>query len=289
MSPFSAAETSSDYRLVPSSNGGGQLGLSLAVGKVDSDAYPDVVVGEPKYQNGGGDGRLQFYKGSHFTSGSGDVTPDATIGAPSGGGNTGNFGISVAVGLLDGDAYSDVLVGAPFKFSNDGRAYIFPANGDGSGLTTGASPSVTLVSQSSAERFGTAVLIADWSDDGTNDAIVGAPQAAAGGTNRGSVYWFDDPLVNQGVDETLSGAQNNEFYGRVLAAGKFSNDPRTVLAIGAYLWDKNPANTGDNDGRVVVAMVPEYPEVLTAVVLFLAIAGSRRRVRRARARARTGS
>ena len=262
-SPFGSQEAVADYRLVPSSNSGGQLGYVIAVGKIDSDAYADVVVGESVYSSNVG--RVQFYKGSHFTSGSGDVSPDATIDAPSAGGS-GQFGFAVAVGTLDGDAYEDLLVGAPNKFSADGRAYVLPANSDGSGLTTGASPTVTLTNQAATERFGYSVLIADWSDDGTNGVVVGAPTAPAGGTNRGSAYWFNDPLNNQVVDETVSGLQDTEWLARSLAGGRFSNDAYTVVAIGAYLW--NDGADADS-GRVVVATVPEPLTALLVPALAL--------------------
>jgi len=46
------------------------------------------------------------------------------------------------------------------------------------------------------------------------------------------------------------------------------NDPRTIVAIGAYLWDKNSGNPSDNDGRVVVSSIPEGPVL---AVLFVAV------------------
>ena len=87
----------------------------------------------------------------------------------------------------------------------------------------------------------------------------------------------------------VAGWNETEFHAfgffrdrKIYAAGEFANDPRTVLAIGAYLWDKNPANPNDNDGRVVVASIPEGP---TLVFLFLALVLPLV-ARRARARAR---
>ena len=101
---------------------------------------------------------------------------------------------------------------------------------------------MTLTNQSSGEQFGGSVLIADFDGDGTAGAIVGAALAAGGGTNRGRVYWLDNPLGDRTADATFTGGQNTERFGFSLAAGKFGNDARIVLAIGAYLWDKNPAN-----------------------------------------------
>ena len=226
-------------------------------------------------------GRVHFFKGSQFTSGSGNRYPPVTISAPASGG-AGQFGASVSVGALNGDAYADLLIGAPLKSSNAGNAYIYLANSDGTGLSSGAAPDITLASQSSSEQFGMVVRIVDFDDDGTADALVGAPFAAGGGTNRGRAYWFDDPLTDQTVDATWSGSQNTERFGWSLGSEKFGNDPRTIVAIGAYLWDKNSGNPSDNDGRVVVTSIPEGPVLaflFVAVVLPIGLGRGRARRR----------
>jgi hypothetical protein len=168
------------------------------------------------------------------------------------------------------------------KTLGDGAAYLFLANSGGSGISTGASPNVTLASQSTGENFGFSVAVLDFNGDATNDVAVGAYLAAGGGTNRGRVYVFESPLVDQTVDETLSGSQDTERFGYALATGKFASDTRSLLAIGAYLWDKSG---NQNDGRVVVAFVPEAAEflALTAILIGLAsLSVERRRLVRKR-------
>ena len=286
MSPFGSSETSSDYRLIPSGTFGqtnGQLGKAIATSKIDSDAYADVVVGELNYNTN--NGRVQFYKGSHFTSGSGDVSPDATLDSPGPGGE--NFGTSVAAGTLNGDAYADVVVGAPASSSFDGAVYVFLANSDGTGLTSGVSPDVTILGVSaSVEQLGRSVLVIDFDSDGTNDIFAGAPTADAGGTDRGSVYWYDEPLADQTADATFSGSQTSENFGFALAGGRFSSDSQPVVLIGAYLWDKSG---NQNDGRGVVAMVPETVPMMLATVVILGLAArslQRRRLVRKRRKLR---
>jgi len=265
MSPFGATESTSDYKLLPSTNAAGHLGRAIAVGKVDSDAYPDVVVGEPWYSSN--DGRVQFYQGSHFTSGSGNVMPDATLSSQSSGEV---FGTALSVGHLNGDSYADVVVGAPLGTSGNGAVYVYAANSDGSGLTTGASPTVTIPNQSSGENFGSAVLVVDFDDDGTPGVFVGAPLADTGGTDRGAAYWFDAPLSDQTVDETINGNQNSETLGRSLSGGRFSSNPGTIVAIGSTSWDDG---ADANSGRVLVANIPEFPPALVAVAIVLVLGG----------------
>ena len=279
MSPFSASETASDYRLVPSSGQpypGGQLGKSLAVGKTDSDAYADIVVGEPNAISN--KGRIQWFKGSHFTSGSGDVTSDATIDGVSAGDL---FGSSVSVGKVNGDAYADVAVGAPFRSTSTGAAYTFLASSDGTGLSSSATPDATFAGEATSDQFGWSVLLVDFDDDGTAGLAVGANFAAGGGTRRGKFYWYDDPINDGTADETLTGSQTDERFGQSLAAGRFASDPRTVLVIGAYRWDDTAA---DDDGRAVVAQVPEPAELLVGAVVLIGIGGSLQRRRLVRKR-----
>jgi len=278
LSPFSSTESTADITLYPSSNASGNFGRAIATGKIDSDNYADVVVGEPLYNTV--DGRVQFFKGSRLT-GSGGRSPDATLSSQAAGER---FGMALAAGFLNGDSYADVAVGAPQKNSGaagDGAVYLFLANSDGSGLTTSASPDVTIAKQTSGENFGTSVLVVDFDGDGSPGAFVGAPVADTGGTDRGATYWFDAPTVDQTVDETLNGNQDGERFGQSLGAGKFSSDTWTVVAIGAYLW--NDGSEADS-GRAVVAAVPEPATMLVAVIGGIGLASSLHRRRLVRKR-----
>ena len=282
--PFASGAdiTSANYTLYPSSNSTGQLGKSVAVGKIDSDAYADIVAGEPIYNTNAG--RIQFYKGSNFVSDSGSRNPDATINAPSGGGSSSQFGAAVALGGLNGDSYADVLVGAPTRNTNNGAAFIYLANGDGSGLSGGASPSYTLASQASGERLGISVAITDWENDGTGDAFVGAYLAPGNGgspSSAGRMYWFDNPTGDQTVDDTIYGTAANERLGQSLAVGKFANDTFVLLAVGAPNWPKSGTQT---DGRVIVATIPEAPAALVPLALAVPPVVWRLRILRSRRR-----
>src|SRR5439155_954619 len=88
--------------------------------------------------------------------------------------------------------------------------------------------------------------------DGTNHAVVGAE---AYNSNQGRTYVFNNPLVDQTVDETLTGQGTGgtpEQLGHALAGGKRSNDARFVLFIGGPFWD----DTGETDpGRVTVGTI----------------------------------
>jgi hypothetical protein len=99
------------------------------------------------------------------------------------------FGIAVATaGDVDGDGYSDVLVGAP-EFDGgevgEGRAFVY--RGSASGLA--AAPAWTAESNQASSRLGAAVSAAgDVNGDGYTDALVGAPAFGNGETGEGRAY-----------------------------------------------------------------------------------------------------
>jgi uncharacterized protein (TIGR03382 family) len=96
------------------------------------------------------------------------------------------------------------------------------------------------------------------------------------------VYVFNNPLVDQTVDETLTGQGTGatpEQFGTSLAGGKKASDTKFVLAIGGPFWD----DTGKIDaGRVTVASIPEFSDVgpvAGLAVLVLLVVRRRRRGR----------
>ncbi|TET91620.1 MAG: hypothetical protein E3J35_01490, partial [Methanomassiliicoccales archaeon] len=185
------------------------------------------------------------------------------------------FGLSVAVGSMDSDSYDDILVGAPenseYGSSKRGRAYVYQANTDGSGITDSAAPDRDLAGPDNADgaEFGYSVAIGDFEGDGVGDAIVGARYNASGGTKRGSVMIFDDPIsTNNVTDYFIDGTQNDEYLGWSVTARKFSSDLEMIIAAGAKLWD----DSGETDaGRVMVILIPELLDAVLVVPFLLAI------------------
>src|SRR6185503_11632326 len=95
------------------------------------------------------------------------------------------FGNSVAGGDVNGDGYSDVIVGAPGwdgpLGADQGRVYLFLSPGPG-GIVTGQPPSQIFAGAQAGEGFGHSVaFVGDLFRDGRGDVIVGSP-------------WYDTPL-----------------------------------------------------------------------------------------------
>jgi hypothetical protein len=137
-------------------------GSVASAGDVNGDGYSDVIVGS--YQMTGG-GKAYLYRGG--PSG----LPLAASWSVTGEGS-GNFGYSVAsAGDVNGDGYSDVIIGAYGYLSGTGKAYLYL--GGASGLTSTAS--WTALGEGTNHRFGVCVAPAgDVNGDGYADVIVGA-------------------------------------------------------------------------------------------------------------------
>jgi hypothetical protein len=263
---FASTEIVEDHLLRPVSNKDkGEFGFSIACGYIDDDAKEEVIIGEPMLDTQ--DGQVNVFYGADI--GAVEENPAAYIPVASAGEK---LGFSVAVGDMDTDSYADVLVGAPLNDEGGadiGRAYVFQANTDGSGITDGATPDMDLAGPSAGSQFGFNVTIGDFYGDGQGDAIVSAPFNDT--SDSGAVFIYDDPIGgNNVVDDIIDGDQTNEYLGWSLDGGKFANDAEFVLAAGAPEWD-DASPTETDAGRVMVMMIPEYLEGMLAIPLLLAI------------------
>ena len=154
---------------------GDYFGISLAsAGDVNGDAFADFIVGAIGHN--ASRGRAYVYYGGSST----DPRPDLTLSGPLA---SGFFGSSVAAGDVNGDGYSDLLVGG-WNAGGTGRAYVYYG-----GLTADEVPDHTLNGEAASSQFGMTISTAgDVSGDGFNDVVVGA---TGYGGNQGRAYVYD--------------------------------------------------------------------------------------------------
>jgi hypothetical protein len=214
-------------------------------GDVNGDGYSEVIVGAPYYDNGEADeGRVYVYHGS--ISGL-SLTPNWTKEI-----NQANalFGFSVATaGDINGDGYSDVIIGSPqydSVQSDEGRAFVY--NGSASGLQTGYSWKYE--NNQVGEYFGYRVASGgDVNGDGYSDVVIGSPFYDNGQTDEGRAYLFKGN--SSGLVTTPNWTyENNQASSNlgfsIASAGDANADGYSDLILGAYKYD----GTFTNEGRI---------------------------------------
>ena len=222
------------------------FGTSVSsAGDVNGDGYSDVIVGADNYNSG--TGRAYIYLGGASMDNIADVTMTGTAGY--------HFGESVSsAGDVNGDGYSDVIVGAPDYSSSRGRAYIYFG-----GAVMNNVSDVILTGEATGDEFGLPVSTAgDLNGDGYSDVIVGARLNDATGTSSGSVYiYFGGFSMNNTTDITLIGEFTADFFGSsVSTAGDVNNDGFSDIIVGSYGSDGG----GSSSGKVYIYFGGSTPD-----------------------------
>lgn len=225
---------------------GAHSGHSVATaGDVDRDGYADFIIGANTYSNEQTDeGRAIVYHGSAdgvYGSAIWNYEPNQA---------SCNFGESVCTaGDVNGDGYSDVIVGAP-NYSNgqnnEGVVMIFYGSASGPSDT----PNMTIESNRQYTLFGASVSLAgDWNGDGYADVIVGAPgyESDIDHTNEGAAYIYcgSSSGLKESSEWFQRSDQKNAKYGAsVSIAGDVNGDGYSDVIVGAPNYDSGQTDEG---------------------------------------------
>jgi hypothetical protein len=228
---------------VESNQAGALLGASVAgAGDVNRDGYSDVIVGATGYDNGETDeGRVLAYHGSS--------TGLATSPAWFVEGNQTNamIGFSVSsAGDVNGDAFSDVIVGAHL-YDNagfEGAAFVY--HGGAAGLAT--SPAWIGGINQAATLYGFSVRGAgDVNGDGYSDVVVGAPWYDNGENQEGRALVYGGSAGGLAVSPTSAIESNDagSLLGHsVSSAGDVNGDGYSDLVVGVWQHNNGQTNEG---------------------------------------------
>ncbi|ACT93745.1 FG-GAP-like repeat-containing protein [Dyadobacter fermentans] len=219
---------------------GGMLGFSVAcAGDVNGDGYSDVIAGALGYEDqavSNTTGAAFIYHGSAI-----GFSFNKKLWA-----NTdANMGFSVAgAGDVNGDGYSDVVVGANKHREDDGAAYVF--HGSAVGVNSTIATTLTIVDSDS--QMGNSVACAgDVNGDNFSDIIVGAPKFSDGQSLEGAAFIYQGSLagVNDVAVSTIQGNQASASMGfSVASAGDVNGDGYSDVFVGAYTYDLGQTTEG---------------------------------------------
>ncbi|CAN5198326.1 integrin alpha [soil metagenome] len=218
------------------------FGNSVAsAGDVNGDGYDEVIVGAPFYESGLGDeGKAFLYYGSP----SGLATSPGWTAEPTNQQNA-QFGWWVSsAGDVNGDAYGDVVVGAPGVDSGSGKVFLY--YGSPSGLAT--SPGWTAVSGQVGSLFGGSVASAgDVDGDGYDEVIVGASAYGSGQSTEGKAFLYYGSPSGPATSPGWTAESDQEFamFGRaVSSAGDVDGDGYDDVVVGAVAWSNGQSVEG---------------------------------------------
>jgi hypothetical protein len=213
-----------------------------ATGDVNSDGYADVIVGAPGYDNGqANEGRAFVYHGS--ASGL-SLTADWTAESDQA---SASFGIAIgALGDVNGDSYSDVIIGAS-GYSNgqaaEGRAFVYH------GSPSGPSPAADWTAESDQTQafFNRAATAGDVNGDGYADVIIGAYGYDNGQADEGRAFVYHGSAsgLSLTADWTAESDQESAFFGIAIGtAGDVNGDDYADVIIGAPGYDNGQMEEG---------------------------------------------
>jgi hypothetical protein len=237
----------------PNAEAGDLFGSALAAGDFDGDGFFDLAVGVPGENVGavGNAGAVTVLFGSALgltTAGSQTLFQGGS-GVAGAAEESDTFGLSLASGLLVGDAVADLVVGVPGEDVGGtlGAGAVNLLVGSPGGLVNGS-----LATQGNPERgdgFGGAVATGDFDDTAGDDVAVGVPGETVGGAlGAGAVSVFNGPpgglaaerLLFQGTAGIPGNPEERDFFGRVLAPTDSNGIGQWDLAVGVPGEDLGP-------------------------------------------------
>jgi hypothetical protein len=213
-------------------------------GDVNGDGYDDILIGAPSSDD---DGKVYLILGKESGWALDTDLTNAEVTFIGETGKDGQTGTSVSgAGDVNGDGYDDFLIGAPGYNGGirNGKVYLIWGNGDGWGSSVDLSTvDTSFLGEADGDEAGSSVsIIGDVNGDGYEDMLIGAPDNAGGGTERGQTYlilgkssgWTTEIDLSTS-DASYLGEGDHDDSGRTVSGkGDINGDGYDDFLIAAY-------------------------------------------------------
>jgi hypothetical protein len=279
------------YTKTGTKGAGDRFGASLAAGRLDDDDRDDLVVGSPEHGSGSGAGAVYVFAGQAGVSPILAYAAELRQPASASPISTDDFGWAVAIGDFENgnSGNFDIAVGAPGKYSRQGRVFVFEGMGGSLDATTFTyvktlrqSP---LATDEDGDEFGFALAAGHLTTSlstATHDLVVGVPGEDSGGNSvdgRGGILVYESNDA-AGLYQSETWAQNDagwfhelgDRFGESLAVGTIDDGPG--LSTASPVIDYADIVVGaPGEGPEIVdvfgQVLFEYPDTAGAICTFL--------------------
>lgn len=244
---------------------GARFGWAVASGDFNGDGYDDLLVGAPGddiYKSGrthidAGSVTMMFGSADGFMDSGSLLITDF----PEARNDYDNYGSTLAVGDFNGDQFDDYAIGHPNEHVGNKKAAgaVTVRTGSSHLMSGGYVSAGTLYYQNRSsipgrsehyDRFGMAMAVADFNNDGKDDLAIGVPgedkesSFFSGISNHGIVLVlygsrYDGLLVQSNSEwhqdkQAVAGKrETNDKFGSELSVGDYNGDGTADLLVGA--------------------------------------------------------